>query len=181
MRHRKEITISSRSNTQYNLLIYVLLCLLLLLFSPTGDRTNFVEYIQKNITLYELRTGVNLSTHAAAKFTRNQLADALRSNPYQVSLLLGGYDVATGPSLYYMDHLASLHPMKMAAHGYASYFALSIMDRYYKEDMSVAEATELMQKCVKELATRFVLNLNQFSLKLVDKNGIQDLTEVFNK
>lgn len=52
---------------------------------PTGDRNNFCEYIQKNVHLYELKTGVPLSTHAAAAYTRNQLAEALRRNPYQAS------------------------------------------------------------------------------------------------
>ena len=54
---------------------------------PTGDRNNFCEYIQKNVHLYELKTGVPLSTHAAAAYTRNQLAEALRRNPYQASQL----------------------------------------------------------------------------------------------
>ena len=38
---------------------------------PAGDRYQFGEYIQKNIHLYKLRTDVNLTTHAAANFTRS--------------------------------------------------------------------------------------------------------------
>lgn len=142
---------------------------------PTGDRNNFCEYIQKNIHLYELRTGVELSTHAAAKYTRNQLAEALRRNPYQVSLLLGGWDKSTGPSLFYMDYLGSMHQMKIASHGYASYFALSIMDRYWREGLSVEEAVGLLGKCIDELKTRFILNLSEFKIKIVDKDGVRDL------
>ena len=33
--------------------------------------------------------------------------------------------------MFYMDYLGSMHQMNVAAHGYASYFALSIMDRYW--------------------------------------------------
>jgi 20S proteasome subunit beta 4 len=143
---------------------------------PTGDRNNFCEYIQKNIALYELRTGVPLSTHAAANYTRNQLAEALRQNPYQVSLLLAGWDAEKGPSMFYMDYLGSMHPMKIAAHGYASYFGMSIMDRYYKVDMSVEEAMELIQRVIQELSVRFILNLTDFKIKLVDKDGIKDMT-----
>ena len=143
---------------------------------PTGDRNNFCEYIQKNMTLYELRSGVSLSTHAAANYTRNQLAEALRQNPYQVSLLLGGWDKTAGPSMYYMDYLGSMHQMKIAAHGYASYFALSIMDRYWKEDMTVDEAMDLLRKCIDELKTRFILSLQEFKIKIVSKDGIKDLT-----
>ena len=37
---------------------------------PQAERTQFMEYIEKNIHLYQLKTGVPLSTRAAANFTR---------------------------------------------------------------------------------------------------------------
>jgi 20S proteasome subunit beta 4 len=40
-------------------------------------------------------------------FDSNTLAEALRKNPYQVNLLLGGYDEKKGPSLYYMDYMGA--------------------------------------------------------------------------
>lgn len=58
-----------------------------------------------------------------AHFVRGELASSLRSKkPYNVNLLLGGFDNITGkPSLYWMDYLASLAPLPYAAHGYAQY------------------------------------------------------------
>lgn len=54
-----------------------------------------------------------------------ELANALRRNPYEVSLLIGGHDGAEkGASLYFMDHMASLIKVDKAAHGYCSYFIL---------------------------------------------------------
>jgi 20S proteasome subunit beta 4 len=38
-----------------------------------ADRINFTEYIQKNVTLYELNNGLQLSTHAAANYIRGQV------------------------------------------------------------------------------------------------------------
>lgn len=128
------------------------------------------------MSLYSLRTGVSLSTHAAAKWTRNQLAEALRQSPYQVNVLLAGWDASVGPSMYYMDYLGSLHPMKIAAHGYPSYFAFSILDRYWKADMGVGDAVALLKRCIDELKQRFVLNVSEFKMKIVDKDGIRDLT-----
>lgn len=55
---------------------------------PVGDRNQFSEYVQKNIHLHELRTEVSLDTKAAATWTRNQLAAALRKRPYQVNILM---------------------------------------------------------------------------------------------
>lgn len=44
-----------------------------------GDSTQFAEYIAKNIQLYKMRNGYELSPKCAASFTRRNLADALRS------------------------------------------------------------------------------------------------------
>ena len=76
----------------------------------SGDTSQFAEYIQKNIQLYKMRNGYELSPSAAANFTRRNLADYLRSRtPYQVNLLIAGFDSETGkPELYFMDYLASM-------------------------------------------------------------------------
>jgi hypothetical protein len=40
--------------------------------------------------LYELSNDVPLSTHAAAHFTRGEIATLIRSNPHSVQSLLAG-------------------------------------------------------------------------------------------
>merc|ERR1712029_682116 len=115
----------------------------------SGDAVQFSEYIAKNIQLYKMRNGYELSPHAAANFTRRNLAEALRSrNAYQVNLLMAGHDDESGPELYYMDYLASLVKLPFAIHGYGAFFSLSIMDRYYKDDLTKEEALDILQKCV---------------------------------
>jgi hypothetical protein len=73
---------------------------------PQSDTVRFVEYIQRNIALNEFRTGLKMSVAAAAAYVRTELAAALRKAPYQANLLIGGCD-ASGPSLVFMDYLAS--------------------------------------------------------------------------
>ncbi|KAJ8273055.1 hypothetical protein GJAV_G00096870 [Gymnothorax javanicus] len=69
--------------------------ILLLCVGEAGDTVQFAEYIQKNVQLYKMRNGYELSPAAAANFTRKNLADYLRSRtPYHVNLLLAGYDEA---------------------------------------------------------------------------------------
>lgn len=53
--------------------------LLLLANGEAGDTDQFCEYIEKNLKLYRMRNGYDLSPAAAAYFVRNQLADFLRS------------------------------------------------------------------------------------------------------
>ncbi|KRT83197.1 hypothetical protein AMK59_4266, partial [Oryctes borbonicus] len=102
-----------------------------------GDTTQFAEYIAKNIQLYKMRNGYELSPTAAANFTRRNLAEALRSrNAYHVNLMLAGYEKQEGPQLYFMDYLASLANVKYAAHGYGGFFSLSIMDRYHLPNLT---------------------------------------------
>jgi len=98
------------------------------------------------------------------------LAHALRSAPYQVNILLGGFD-SEGPALYFMDYLASMQKVKFGAHGYGSAFTLSIMDRYYKKDLTLEEAKHIIRLCIRELQRRFIINLPVFKVKVVDKDG----------
>jgi len=141
---------------------------------PVGDKAQFCEYITRNIALYALRTGIPLSVHGAAHFTRGELAEFLRRSPYFVNLLLGGVD-KDGPSLYFLDYLASSHKMDFACQGYAGYLVLSILDKYWKKGMTLDEGVQLMHLCIEQLKTRFVLNSSSFVIKVADKDGIRVL------
>jgi len=146
---------------------------------PNCDMVNFSEFIAKNFKLYEhTNDSTPLSLHAQANFTRNELAKALRKGPYQVNILLGGFDVKTGESaLYYMDYLGSLQKVNFGVQGYASHFCLSIMDREWKEGINEQEAIEVAEKCMKELKTRFLINQSNFIIKVVDKDGTRTVKE----
>merc|ERR1711978_120027 len=146
----------------------------------SGDTTQFAEYIAKNIQLYKMRNGYELSPAAAANFTRRNLADYLRSRtPYQVNLLIAGFDSETGkPELYFMDYLASMIKTKFAAHGYGGFFTTALMDRHYRSNMNKEEAYKLMIECVKEVQKRLILNLPNFAITIVDKDGVSKMDPI---
>ncbi|XP_008421251.1 proteasome subunit beta type-2 isoform X2 [Poecilia reticulata] len=104
--------------------------------------------------------------------------DSLKLTPYHVNLLLAGHDESDGPGLFYMDYMASLAKAPFAAHGYGAFLTLSILDRYYRPDLSRDEAVELLRKCVEELNKRFILNLPSFNVRLIDKDGIHDMEKI---
>jgi len=148
----------------------------------SGDTTQFAEYIAKNIQLYKMRNTYELSPREAASFTRRNLADTLRSkSPYMVNLLLAGYDENEGAQLYYMDYLASVAKVDYAAHGYGGYFSLSIMDRNYIRTMTQEQGYDLLKKCVQEVHKRLIINLPNFKVQIIDKNGIKDLPDINSK
>ncbi|XP_072357249.1 proteasome subunit beta type-2 [Scyliorhinus torazame] len=153
--------------------------IMLLCVGEAGDTVQFAEYIQKNVQLYKMRNGYELSPSAAANFTRKNLAEYLRSRtPYHVNMLLAGCDEHEGPALYYMDYLAALAKAPFAAHGYGAFLTLSILDRYYKPDLTREEAVELLKKCLQEIQKRFILNLPSFTVRIIDNNGVHDMEQI---
>ncbi|KAH9627322.1 hypothetical protein KSS87_012682 [Heliosperma pusillum] len=140
----------------------------------SGTPVQFTEYVQKNVALYQFKNGIPLTTAATANFTRGELATALRKNPYSVNILLAGFDKETGPSLYFIDYIATLHKVDKAAFGYGAYFSLSMMDRHYHSGMSVEEAADLVNKCILEIRSRLVVAPPNFVIKIVDKDGARE-------
>ncbi|CAD6227588.1 GSCOCG00001268001-RA-CDS [Cotesia congregata] len=153
--------------------------LVMAVIGEQGDSTQFSEYIGKNIQLYKMRNGYELSPKAAATFTRRKLADYLRSRtPYFVNLLMAGYDSETGPELYFIDYLASCVKAPFACHGYGGFFSLTILDRYYRSDMNEHEAYDLLKKCVTEVHKRLIVNLPNFKVQKITKEGVIDLPSI---
>eukprot|EP00386_Alphamonas_edax_P014325 GDKI01044052.1.p2 GENE.GDKI01044052.1~~GDKI01044052.1.p2 ORF type:complete len:212 (-),score=76.82 GDKI01044052.1:35-610(-) len=141
---------------------------------PQGDRAQFVEYVKKNINLYRIRTGISLSTNAAANYIRNELASCLRRNPYQVNVIVAGCD-ADGPKLFWMDYMASMAEINKGAHGYAGYFLGGLLDRWWKPEMTEAEALDVAQKCAAELRNRFLISQSKFTAKIITKDGVKNV------
>lgn len=88
---------------------------------------------------------------------------------------MAGYDEGVGPSLYWMDYLASFTKVKFGAHGYAGAFVSSVFDRDFKENMTEQEGIEVIKKCIHELKSRFLINQPNFTIKLVNKDGIKEI------
>ena len=141
----------------------------------SGDTVYFGEFIQKNMAYYRIKNGYSLSPTSAANYTRNEMAKRLRQKPNMVNLIMGGVDPKTkNTSLYFMDYLGALAEVSFTAHGYGSYFALSILDRYHHSDMTVEQAEDLLLKCILEIQQRLVINLPSFSYYVINENGISD-------
>ncbi|KAK8032466.1 proteasome component C11 [Apiospora arundinis] len=142
-----------------------------------GDTIQFSEYIQANAQLYSMRNESELSPTALAHYVRGELASSLRSRkPYNVNLLLGGVDPITHkPKLFWLDYLASLAPVPYAAHGYAQYYCLSILDKHHHPDISLGEGIKLLEKCTDELKRRMPIDFKGMTVKAITKNGIVDI------
>jgi 20S proteasome subunit beta 4 len=147
-----------------------------------GDVAKFTEHVTKDLRLNQLRSGIPMSLSAVAHYTRGELARFLRKSPYQCNLMLAGYDaenkVDGSPactSLYSIDYLGTLTKLKFAAEGYAQYFVLSTLDRFWKKNLSEEGALAVLQKAIAEVKKRLVINQPRFCIKIVDKDGVRVL------
>ncbi|EON65057.1 proteasome subunit beta type-2 [Coniosporium apollinis CBS 100218] len=148
-----------------------------------GDTIQFAEYIQANIRLYTMRNTTSLPPPAVSSFVRSELSRALRSRrPYTVNLLLGGYDTITDtPALYWIDYLAALAKVPYAAHGYAQYYCLSILDKHHHPDIGFERGMELLRMCTDELKRRLPVDFKGVTVKVVTREGIREVEYVDDK
>jgi len=61
------------------------------------------------------------------------------------------------------------------AHGYSAFFCTATMDRYWKPDMTEAEAAGLLATCLAQLKTRFIIHQPNFTVRVVDAAGVRDI------
>mmetsp|Transcript_23475 Transcript_23475/g.50143 ORF Transcript_23475/g.50143 Transcript_23475/m.50143 type:complete len:194 (-) Transcript_23475:213-794(-) len=148
---------------------------LLVTSGEPGDRVQFSEFVAANVRLYALRNQTKLSTKAVANFARGELATALRKGPKSCNLLVAGYDKGKGPSLYFLDYLATMHSMNVAGYGYGSWFVLSMYDRMWHPDLTEAEAMKMMELGIEEVKNRLVVASPSYTIKIVDANGTRVL------
>jgi len=93
-----------------------------------------------------------------------------------VNLLVAGYDLPTHePKLYWIDYLGTMATIPFAAHGYGSYFALSLLDKYHDPEATVEEGLATLRRCIDEVSKRLVVTPGKFKVKIVDKNGVREV------
>ena len=78
------------------------------------------------------------------------------------------------PRMFWLDEYGSIQQLQYSAHGYASNFALSILDRGYRPNMSRAEAMDLIKNCFEQLRSRYIINSpNPPCIKCISANGCE--------
>jgi 20S proteasome subunit beta 4 len=137
------------------------------------DKTRSLN--KHTLMAYSKRNGSELSPYEVSSFVRSSLAKSLRSkNPYNVNLLLGGFDPITDkPELYWIDYLASSARVPYAAHGYAQYYCLSLLDKHHHPDIDFEQGMKILRMCTDELKRRLPIDFKGVLVKVVTKDGIR--------
>jgi 20S proteasome subunit beta 4 len=149
-----------------------------------GDVVQFAEYVGKNIQLYKMINGIELSPYACANFTRHEMATSLRSrNSFLANLVVGGYSTnerdKERAQLYSIDYLGAMVSANVVAHGFCQFFALGVGDRLWKEDLTVEEGLAMLQIIVNELGKRMAAYPHCVFVRVIDAQGIRVLDNMY--
>ncbi|KFD59031.1 hypothetical protein M514_00194 [Trichuris suis] len=144
-----------------------------------GDMDQFGEYIAKNMVLYEMRNGYPMSPKGVANFARREIVRNLRTaDPHLVNFIVGGYDTTSGPYVALIDYLGTCFTNNYVMFGYGAFFCYSILDRIYREEATIDEAIEIVKKCFMEVKKRFIIDLGELKVQLINADGVKDLPNV---
>ena len=145
---------------------------LLAVQGEAADRIEFAGYTVRNTALHYYRTGHSLTPRAAAAWVQTELAKAIREDPYQVRCFIAGVEKGAA-HLYAVDGYGAMQKLNYGAQGYAQYLVLGILDRYWREDLNLEQAEQLLGMCVDHVKRRLALNNPRHIVKAVTPEGIK--------
>ncbi len=140
----------------------------------TSDYQMLVNRLQAQIKLYELNQKKKISVKALSKMVANTLYSR-RFSPLFVQTVIVGYD-GDGPSLYTLDMGGSLIPDEFTATGSGTRTAYGVLEKDYKEGITVQEAEEVAVQAVKAGISRDAQSGGAIRIMTVTEDGVTEKT-----
>ncbi|XP_017047358.1 probable proteasome subunit beta type-2 [Drosophila ficusphila] len=144
-----------------------------------GDCLQFTDFVLRNLDLYKVTNGYDLTIQGAVHFIRSNLSAYLRSNAsYKVALLVAGFDPSSGPELHLIDPYGSSVPIRFGGYGSGINFCTPIFEEFYRPQLDKRTAYNIIQKCVVEIQKRLVINLRNFDVYIISRDGITKMDPI---
>ncbi|CAF4816820.1 unnamed protein product, partial [Rotaria sp. Silwood1] len=119
------------------------------------DVVQFTEYVRKNIQLYKMINGIELSPYACANFTQNEMATSLRSlNSFLANLIVGGYST------------------NQCNQQHAQLYSIDYLD-------AMISANKLLQIIVNELGKHIATYLHCIFVRIIGEQGMHVLDNMY--
>ncbi|VBB26926.1 unnamed protein product [Acanthocheilonema viteae] len=152
--------------------------LVMICIGEDGDVAQFGDWCKRNVQLYKLRYGYEMSPRASHHWIRRSIAEALRTQDYYaVDTLIGGYDSTENKAfLGSVDYLGNDIADQTKHIGMVSLYVTNVL--FDHKDMTEAEGIDLLNKCLYESKRRFIVNLPSFGVMVIDKNGMRQLENI---
>ncbi len=136
-----------------------------------ADAQALADAVREEARYFELETGRRLTIYGMATVLANILS-ASKYFPYLVQLIVGGYDSA--PRLYAIDPYGGVTEEKMTSTGSGSPVALGVLERGYKDGMSLDDAVELAAAAVKTAIMRDSATGDGVDVTIIGKSTYQE-------
>ena len=136
-----------------------------------GDAQMLARWLSAEVSLYELKTGSQMSLKASSTLMAN-IMNGRRYMPFWVQLLLGGID-SEGGHVYSLDAAGGSIPDKFQTTGSGSPFVYGVLEDRFKEDMTVKEGKELGVRALVAAMKRDSASGDGISMCVIDSGGYQ--------
>lgn len=138
----------------------------------TSDYQMLVNRLKANIKLYELNQKKPISVKALSKIVGNTLY-RMKMTPLYVQTVIIGHD-EEGPALFSLDMGGSLIPDEFTAAGSGTQTALGVLEKDYKEGLTVKEAEKIAVEAVKAGIARDAQSGGSIHIMTVTKDGVSE-------
>lgn len=118
-----------------------------------GDIAGLVRIVENDIKAYEVIAGSSLSIKAVAK-RLSTLLYSYKMLPFIIEALVGGLEKTGEPRLFSLDSLGSLLEEDYVAIGSGAATALGLLEREYRNDLTLEEAEKLAIAAVRTAISR---------------------------
>lgn len=142
-----------------------------------SDMQILAREMEAYANLFTLDVGRPISVRSAAKLMSNLLFSR-RLAPLITQTIVGGTD-EEGPSIYVLDVLGSVIPDKYAVVGSGTEIAIGVLEEGYKENMTVKEGKELIERAMKSAISRDIMSGDGIDFLTITKNGMQEESTKF--
>jgi proteasome beta subunit len=140
-----------------------------------GDAQTLQRYLSAEVELYKLKHDMQMSIKAASTLMANILSGH-RYYPYWVQLLIGGVD-NQGNWVYSLDAAGGVIPDKFISTGSGSVFVYGVLEDYYKDTITLNDATDIAIRGVTAAMKRDSASGNGIELCQITKKGYKDIPD----
>ena len=117
-----------------------------------SDAQQLINILKAEINLYKLESGNEMKVEAIANLLSN-IMYARRLFPFYTQIIIGGID-SEGKHLFSFDPTGSCIKEKYVSTGSGSPFVYGILEKDFKEKMSLVEGKELIKTAIRSAAER---------------------------
>ncbi|KAI5711295.1 hypothetical protein M8J76_000513 [Diaphorina citri] len=146
-----------------------------LLMCLGGSGPLFSRIVSTGMSLHKLVSATQHSVQRTPRIIGQTMQDIRRQNnhgdPLDLHIMLGTADPTTGVTLYKGDPYGFMLEVPYAYIGINGFLTASLVDKYYKPDLTVQEAYSVLKQCVHHMKRRTVLSYPKFTVKVLDRTG----------